>query len=884
MIYPSIQKHKQTELDCIIPTVSRRQIVRRILIPLYTNGIVLYWKFTCTTMSSLSSSLWIPLWTGLCYFLQQTKDPSILFQSAKIIHENIHVALAVPTSMSTDNDDNHTEPTVETSSSSSTSEKYSVHETLYQIVTTTLSSTKGNTNLDLVPTMIALGYMLEQQQYRQRKDTKSDPNGARIVDTERSEQQLLMTKRWMQVLIEYTTTHFPDATELTVLHGTNGLLSSVFSLEGWESSMQLLPTLLLKLKSHPDRMLPTLYGYFQAVPISNHFHHHLPIISEEFMTVLVKQLTHVERSTNRHYAHQILYIWAMNDTTIPDSNAETTGSSGNDIPSSASSLTLICQHLTNGMKPIPTVSVARVAIYQYLEQLAIGSQTAVSSVIRNHSFHRWTTIELVNDVLLFIYNMTQKEIKSDARVIGFQAMTEWIILYKTMERNIYHGSGDDGSSSSRRVTGAMVRDHVTGDEFPMYAKKVVLAGGPFTDQLRAMESSSADGATTTAIPPAVRGAAGTHIVLRGGILPANPANRTTDNTHTNMGLLDFNTSDGRFLFVLPWLGHTLVGTTDDASSPTASTRHDPPEREIEWLLRECQTYLDVTSGGTREGQARQPLQRSDVLSAWRGWRPLAADPHAPAGAPVSRDHVISENPETGVVFVAGGKWTTWREMAEEVVDRIVVSGTGGDHTPHHHNAQPCSTLEIKLHGGDGYSDDLADQLVETHSLDRDIADHLVSTYGGRVWEVVDLLLHDHNNSNSKNGASGGSSNRTRQQRLLEGFPYIEAEVAYACREYACTVEDILSRRTRLAYLDKDAAVSAIPRVAQLMAETLGWSDAVQTQQIEAAAHYMASYGGRVPVVAFDDEDSTARAMNPAKTTTAAVEPAFEDRGAAEASQ
>lgn len=145
-----------------------------------------------------------------------------------------------------------------------------------------------------------------------------------------------------------------------------------------------------------------------------------------------------------------------------------------------------------------------------------------------------------------------------------------------------------------------------------------------------------------------------------------------------MGILDYNTSDGRFLFVLPWENHTLIGTTDAKSS--ANTLPSPPEEEVEWLLKEGSKYL------TKDLE----LRRSDVLSAWRGWRPLAVDPHAPAGAPPSRDHVISKNPETGVMFIAGGKWTTWREMAQDVTNRVV-----GDNGP------KCRTLELKLFGGDG---------------------------------------------------------------------------------------------------------------------------------------------------------------------------------------
>lgn len=215
---------------------------------------------------------------------------------------------------------------------------------------------------------------------------------------------------------------------------------------------------------------------------------------------------------------------------------------------------------------------------------------------------------------------------------------------------------DDG-----KVIGIKAVDRMTNHEFDIYSKKVVFAGGPFTDGLRKLEENDPN-----KLKPAVNGASGTHIVLPGYYCPKD------------IGLLDYNTSDGRFLFFLPWEKHTLVGTTDTKCQ--AETLPSPPESEVQWILDECGKYL---SKDLR-------VRRSDVLSAWRGFRPLAADPHAPPGAPISRDHIISENPDTGVIFIAGGKWTTWREMAEEVVDRIVGK-----------NGPKSKTLELKLFGGEG---------------------------------------------------------------------------------------------------------------------------------------------------------------------------------------
>jgi len=352
------------------------------------------------------------------------------------------------------------------------------------------------------------------------------------------------------------------------------------------------------------------------------------------------------------------------------------------------------------------------------------------------------------------------------------------------------------------VVGVKALDRITGDTFEIYAKNVIFAGGPFTDALRQKETRSPE-----PVKSAVQGASGSHIVLPGYYAP------------NNMGLLDYNTSDGRFLFFLPWQGSVIVGTTDKKCD--AETLPYPPEEEIRWMLKECEKYLskDVK------------VRRSDVLSAWRGWRPLAADPHAPPGGQVSRDHVISKNPESGVTFIAGGKWTTWREMAQDVLDKVL-----GDGHP------KCHTLDILLHGGEGYSESLSIQLIQKYGITDVVAEHLVRTYGGRAWEVL-----AHCKPTGKRWPRYGVP-------LATHYPYIEAEVRFACQEYACTVEDILSRRTRLAFLNSEAAMEALPRVADIMAEELGWSKKVKARQIRAAEDYLESYGGRIPI----DDDLSIR--------------------------
>ena len=350
-----------------------------------------------------------------------------------------------------------------------------------------------------------------------------------------------------------------------------------------------------------------------------------------------------------------------------------------------------------------------------------------------------------------------------------------------------------------KATGITCKDKMSGEKFVVKAKAIVFAGGPFTDSLRNMEDKDS--------APAVAAAAGTHIVLPSYFCPGG------------IGMLDINTSDGRFLFFLPWEGHTLVGTTD-RKEPAVSD-YGPPEEEILWLLHEVQKYL---AGNVK-------VRRSDVLSAWQGYRPLASDPHAPPGAPVSRDHVISTNPTTGVTFITGGKWTTYREMAEDVIDRIL-----GLHPElKEKGVKPCGTKTRPLLGGVGYDRNLPIRLVQEFNVSEASAKHLAHTYGMNALEVCRMAT-----PTSKRWPRFGKA-------LVEGFPYLECEIPYVCRhEMAVTVKDVLTLRTRLAFLNKDAAVAAAPKIAELMAKELNWSRREQKRQLQEAMDALASFGGTIP--------------------------------------
>ncbi|HEX5960515.1 MAG TPA: FAD-dependent oxidoreductase [Rhodanobacteraceae bacterium] len=308
-----------------------------------------------------------------------------------------------------------------------------------------------------------------------------------------------------------------------------------------------------------------------------------------------------------------------------------------------------------------------------------------------------------------------------------------------------------------RLHGARVCDRLAGRQFALRACVVVNTTGPGGDTLRRMEQPDA--------APLLEPSRGTHLALGRFWAPAGD------------GLLIPKTSDGRVLFLLPWQGGTLAGTTDVAAN--ASFDPEPDDAEIDYLLQQLGEWLDPAP------------DRAAVRASWAGLRPLIAEA-ATRTASIVREHHIEVGPK-GLVTIAGGKWTTYRLMAEETVDRVIE--TAGLET---RNA--CRTRYLKLVGAEGFDEQLAQALAARHHLDADIAANLAHAHGDRAAQLLDEM----------------DTEGTR--RLSEPWPYIEAEVAWACRhEMALTSDDVLARRTRLAFLDARAAAHARPRVEAILA-------------------------------------------------------------------
>ncbi len=316
------------------------------------------------------------------------------------------------------------------------------------------------------------------------------------------------------------------------------------------------------------------------------------------------------------------------------------------------------------------------------------------------------------------------------------------------------------------ICGVRARDEETGQEREIRARAVINATGIFTDQVRALDDPAA--------PALIAPSQGVHLVLDRAFLPGDTA------------LMVPQTDDGRVLFAIPWLGRLVVGTTDTAV-PAPELEPRPRREEIDFILRNAARYLE-----------RDPAE-NDILSAFAGQRPLVAAGAAVGGdgtKTLNREHTVLIS-DSGLVTIAGGKWTTYRRMAEDVVDAAAALAE----LP----ARPSPTRDLHLRGW----------------LPR-VRAHLEPApqrgYGADLTALRSLLE-----------ATPGWS-----EPLHPNLPYALGEVAWAARhEMARTVEDVLARRTRSLLLDARASMEAAPRVAQLLADELGRDTAWEQAQIDS---------------------------------------------------
>lgn len=312
-----------------------------------------------------------------------------------------------------------------------------------------------------------------------------------------------------------------------------------------------------------------------------------------------------------------------------------------------------------------------------------------------------------------------------------------------------------------RVAGAVVRDAETGMTATVRAKVVINAAGIFSDEIRRMDDAGA--APTLAL------SRGTHIVVGGGTLGGGAA------------MIVPKTPDGRVIFAIPWEGQVVIGTTD---VPVSNAEMEPghTEAEIAYLLETVAPYLE------------KRVERGDIASVYSGLRPLVSGKGATTSR-LSREHAIRVS-SRGLISIAGGKWTTYRKMAEDALDFAIGQKMLA--------AASCRTETLRLHGA-GEAEPEGD----------------LREYGSDAAEVLALMAKD----------------ADLAEKMDPELPYTLAEAVYAVRaEMARTVEDVLSRRTRALLVNARAAARAAPKVARVVARELGRDEAwAEAQAREFAA-------------------------------------------------
>lgn len=399
---------------------------------------------------------------------------------------------------------------------------------------------------------------------------------------------------------------------------------------------------------------------------------------------------------------------------------------------------------------------------------------------------------------------------NDSRMNVSIAMTA--ALYGATIVNHMEVTGLDKNADGK-LFGAKVKDMIpqrdgkSTDEFHIRAKCIINCTGPFTDGIRKLDDQECK--------EIVAPASGVHVILPGYYSPGT------------MGLIDPSTSDGRVIFFLPWQGNTIAGTTDKPATITKDPL--PDEESIEWILNEISHYLSPDI----------KVRRGDVLAAWSGLRPLVKDPKAKNTESLVRNHLIDIS-DSGLVTCAGGKWTTYRQMAEECVDAAVkefglearpvvnaprVSGTDIVDDGAILDGS-CQTHMVRLIGAHGFSRTLFMHVIQHFGIETDVAKHLTESYGDRAWTVAALCKP----TDKRFPARG--------ERISELYPFVDGEIRYAVQhEYAQTATDVLARRTRLAFLNAQAALEALPKIIDIMSSELGWDKRRQEVEWKESKHW-----------------------------------------------
>lgn len=339
-----------------------------------------------------------------------------------------------------------------------------------------------------------------------------------------------------------------------------------------------------------------------------------------------------------------------------------------------------------------------------------------------------------------------------------------------------------------KIAEAEIEDQITGARTKVRARVFVNASGPYSDHIRAMANP--------ALEKRLRLSKGVHILL--------PLDE-----HTTDAMVVPKTDDGRVIFAIPWLGRLLVGTTDD--EVTHEDELVVTRSEAEYLLKQLNRYLS------------RPYGVEDIVGGFAGVRPLVSSGKGDKTKTLIREHEVEVDRESGLISVLGGKWTTYRAMAEDAVNAVQqqlglpVAG--------------CVTREHDLSGSEGFSDKYPQTLVANYGVPEQTARHLSEKFGTKATAVVELARRDPG----------------LEQPIVEGFPTLRAEIAYCARyEMAATLDDVLERRTGLQFFSWKAAMAAASVAAEVMQREMGWDSEHTRREVD---NYVSTLSGWLQKIA-----------------------------------
>ncbi|RFS13365.1 glycerol-3-phosphate dehydrogenase/oxidase [Emticicia sp. C21] len=327
-----------------------------------------------------------------------------------------------------------------------------------------------------------------------------------------------------------------------------------------------------------------------------------------------------------------------------------------------------------------------------------------------------------------------------------------------------------GKDATGKIISADIKDFLGNTSLTIKSKLFINCTGPFADGIRLLANST--------LEKRLRPSKGVHIMLPADVLKSKDA------------MLIPKTKDGRVVFVIPFEGEVMVGTTDDEYK---DLKKEPilESQEIDFLLDTLRPYL-----------AKVP-ERSTIKSGFGGLRPLIASSGSKATKKLVRDHEVEHDDRSSLLSLLGGKWTTYRLMAKDTIDdacKLLGIDT------------PCTTDQHYLVGGENYHFEDWQSIQKEYKLDADICQHLLQKYGTQAREVL------------KQGSI---------ERLHPEHPFIEAEVIYTVKEeMACTLRDFFARRIRMELLDWQATYDTIPVVADLVGKQLEWTESQKQTHIE----------------------------------------------------